>query len=89
MVTVTGGKWPGPRLVMKYLKAAVGPCYYLWSDVPGYESTAVEDEELVSVGHLLTIVMVVGGVLETQKGSLSTVSRSPRELATCHESDHG
>lgn len=35
------------------------------------------------VGHLVTIVMMVGGVLETQKGSLSTGSRSLVELVTC------
>lgn len=74
----------------EHLKAAVGPACYLQGCAPGYESAAVKDEaeELGSLGLLVTIVVVVEGVLETQQGSLSTRSRSPKELVTCYESGH-
>lgn len=68
-VTVTGGKWLGPHLMMEHLKAAVGPSYYLQSCVHGYQSTAVkgEAEELSSVGVLVAIIIMVEGVLETKR----------------------
>lgn len=80
--TVTGGKWFGPLLMMKHPKVAVGRCLYLHSCAQGYQSDALksEAEKLSLVGLLLAIVMVAEGVLETEKGSLSTRSRTTKEL---------
>lgn len=79
-----------PILVIEYLKAAVGPACYLQGCAPGHESAAVkgEAEEVSSLGLLVTVIIMVEGVLETQKGSLSIGSRSHKELATCNESYH-
>lgn len=81
-VTVTGDKWLGLCLTMEYLKAALGPSCYLQSAHPGAKAQLWKTE-LGSVGLLVTIIIImVAGVLETQKGSLSPGSRSPKELVT-------
>lgn len=75
---------------MEHPRGAAGPTSDPRRCAPGWESAAGEGggEELGSAGLLLTTIVMVEGVLESQRGGLSGGSRSPEEFDTREESGH-